>query len=74
MRKIANTVMPRSIEMEEDVSSNHYNDKLPILDMEMWWEGNILLHQHYTKPMASRAVVMARSAFSTSNKRNILVE
>jgi hypothetical protein len=32
------------------------------------------MHQHYAKPMASRAVVMARSAFSTTTKRNILVE
>ena len=54
MRKIANTIMPRSVEMEEDVPSNHQNSKLPILDMEMWWEGDILLHQHYAKPMASR--------------------
>ena len=37
MRKIANTIMPRSVEMEEDVPSNHSNRKLPILDMEMWW-------------------------------------
>ena len=40
----------------------------------MWWEENTLLHQDFAKPMASRSVVMARSAFSTTTKRNILVE
>ena len=74
MRKVANTIMPRSVVMEEDVPSNHPNRKLPILDMEMWWQDNTLMYQHYTKPMASRAVIMARSAFPTSTKRNILVE
>ena len=69
MRKIA-----RSIIMEEDFPSNHLSGKLPILSMEMWWEGNMLLYQHYVKPMASRAVIMAMSAFPTSTKRNVLVE
>ena len=71
MRKIANTILPRSVVMEEDVPSNHSSGKLPILDMEMWWEDNLLLHQHYVKPMASRSVVMARSAFSSSTKMNL---
>ena len=32
------------------------------------------MHEHYTKPMASRAVVMAKSAFPASMKKNILLE
>ena len=74
LRKVANTILPRSVVMEEDFPTNHLQEKLPILDMEMWWENDTLLHQHYTKPMASRSVIMAKSAFPTSTKRNILVE
>ena len=59
IRKVANTVMPRSIVMEEDVPSTHLSGKLPIFDMEMWWKGNTLPYQLYAKPMASRA--LARS-------------
>ena len=36
MREIANTIMPRSVVMEEDYPSNHQSGKLPILDMVMW--------------------------------------
>ena len=34
--EIANTVMPRSIKMEDDIPSRYASKKLPILDMEMW--------------------------------------
>ena len=48
--------------------------KLPILDMAIWTTGSKILHQHYTKPMASKSVIMARSAFTDTEKKNILVE
>ena len=35
-REIADTVMPRSVKMEEDSPSKHSGGKIPILDMEMW--------------------------------------
>ena len=34
--QVANTVMPKSIEMEVDYLSAHGNKRLPILDMEVW--------------------------------------
>ena len=60
--------------MEEDFSSNHESGRLPILDMVMWVENSTISHQHYAKPMASREVVMAKSAFPASTKKNILLE
>ena len=60
--------------MKEDVASNHRSRTLPILDMAMWTTRNKILHQHYTKPMASKAVIMARSAFTDREKKNMLVE
>ena len=74
MKAIANTVMPNMIVMEEDTPSAHLNGRLPVLDMEFWMEDNIIRHQFYKKPMASRKVTMARSALSASQKRNILVQ
>ena len=72
-RDIANTVLPRSVVMEEDVASEHPGKKLPILDMETWVEDSSIKFQFFRKPMSSRAVVMARSAFTTRNTMVILL-
>ena len=61
------------IRMEEDFPSNHPTCRLPILDLEVWMERGIIKHQFYKKPMASRKLVQARSAFSTQQKRSILL-
>ena len=66
--------MPNSIKMKTDIPCNYENKRLPILDMEMWVENNIIHHNHYSKPMASKAVIMERSAFTTKDKKNILME
>ena len=73
LREVANTITPM-IRMKEDVPSNHQSRKLPILDLEVWVRGHTIFHQYYQKPMASRVVVQASSAFSTSKKRSILLE
>ena len=59
--------------MKEDVASKHASKKLPILDMETWVENSTILFQLFRKPMASRAVVMARSAFTTREIKNIIL-
>ena len=56
------------------MASNHTTKKLPMLDMEMWTVGPKLMYQHYSKPMSSKSVIMARSAFTDREKRNILME
>jgi hypothetical protein len=73
IRSIANTITPM-IQMEEDFPSNHPTGRLPILDLEVWIENFRIYHQFYKKPMASRKLVQAHSAFSTSKKRAILLE
>ena len=72
--EVANTIMPNSIQMKIDIPSNYDHKRLPILDMEMWVESNTIHHNHYAKPMASKAVIMERSAFTTKEKKNILME
>ena len=74
LRLVANSVMPRSVIMEEDFPSNHASGRLLILDMVMWVKNITIFHEPYAKPMASKAVVMAKSAFPASTKKNILLE
>ena len=40
----------------------------------MWIEGGLIKHDHYSKPMASKEVILARSLMSNSMKRDILVQ
>lgn len=70
---VANTISPM-IQMEEECPSNHPDGRMPILDLEVWVEKRKIHHQFFKKPMAGRKVVQARSAFSTSKKRSILLE
>ena len=73
IRSVANTITPM-IQMEEDCPSNHPLGRMAILDLEVWVEEGIIFHQFYRKPMATRKVVQANTAFPTSKKRSILLE
>ena len=71
MTYIANSVMP-GIVMEFDVPSRNLNNKMAILDMEVWMEndGNIMF-QHYEKPTASKTIMHAKSAQSISCRNSV---
>ena len=73
IKTVANEIMPM-IQMEEDFPSNHPSGKLPILDLEVWPEGDNIMHQFYKKPVANRKIIQAKSAFSVAKKRSILLE
>ena len=73
MRTIGDSITPM-IKLEEDVPSNHEDNRLPILDLIVWVEDNRAKHVFYKKPMASRKVISSRSAAPTSEKRTILVQ
>ena len=45
-----------------DVPSNHLSGKVPMLDMAMWVKDNQIMFCHYSKPMATKSVIMARRA------------
>ena len=76
LRTIANSISPM-IRMEEDYPSNLTNNRLPILDLEVCvelpLEGELIMHQFFRKPIASRKVVQTKSTFSTAKKRSILL-
>ena len=69
-RVIAITIMPESIEMEEDVGCNHEDGYIPILDTKMRMHEGGIIHKFYAKPMTTREVIGARSSIPTTNKMN----
>ena len=73
-RQLANEVCPKSVRMVEDVPANHESGWLPILDTKMAVVGGCIVHQHYSKPMASMELVLVRSAMGMVTKINILVQ
>ena len=60
--------------MEENVASAHKNKRLPILDLEMWVQENQMQFSFHRKPVSSKDVILARSAFTLREKKNILLE
>ena len=64
--------------METDCPAEHEDNKLPILDIKVWLqerEGRkYIIHEHYMKPVASMALVNARSTLTWKSKRIILVQ
>ena len=67
-----------------DYPSRHEDGKLPILDLKVWMEikrrqdereeeggVNVILHEFYSKDVASKCVINARSALPWNSKRTI---
>ena len=73
LRDIADSI-DKDIQWEEDVPSGHANNKLPCLDMELWLEKDKVLFQFYSKPMASKQLINARSALSSQSKRSSIFQ
>jgi len=74
------------IQLEVDYPSKHRDQKLPILDLKVWLETrekeienqvvnvSVIMYEFYSKEMASKAVINARSALSWSTKRTVLTQ
>ena len=81
VQKIGNSIHS-SIVLEVDYPSRHEDGKLPILDLKVWVEMRkqeqnqvcVVLHEFYSKDMASKCVINARSALQWSCKRMILTQ
>ena len=80
IQKIANEINP-SISVTIDFPTNHVNNRMPVLDLELWIEmvevNGSMKHQimfsHYMKPMANKYLINNRSALSATTKNNVLV-
>ena len=80
VQETANTIHP-SIQVTFDCPSKHENVKMPVLDLEVWPAQEVdpltrevtvrIMHEHYSKEVASKAVVHAESALPWKAKRTI---
>ena len=74
VKQIADSIYPGMITMETDFPSNQSSGRIPILDLEVWIGPNQeILHNFYQKPVSSKRVLSARTAFSSTTKMNMLV-
>ena len=85
VKQIRNNIHP-SIQLEVDYPSKHQDRKLPILDLKVWIETkeketekrhektSVITYEFYSKSMASKAVINARSAVNWSTKRTVLTQ
>ena len=70
MKSIADDIL-EGIVMEVDLCDNYPDRKLPILDMKVFVENNLIVYQHYEKSVSSKLVIPARSAHSAKTKRSV---
>ena len=85
LRQVGDNIHP-SIKLEVYYPSKHPDKKLPILDLRVWVEQkekevqgsnqmmSVIMYELYAKEIASKAVIDARSAMSTSVKRTVLTQ
>ena len=67
-----------SIQVEIDYPSRYNDKKMPTLDLKLWvtCDNNIckIMHEHYMKPMSSKALLNSQSAMAWSTKRTVLTQ
>ena len=70
LKEIANSILP-GLEVEVDMTFNYDDGKLPILDMKCYMKNDVVVYEHYSKPMATDLIISARSAHSEQTKRSV---
>ena len=69
--RMGNSLNPM-IQLTGDCPSANANGKMPLLDTQVWVEGNKLMHESYRKPMSNPLTMLAISAIPAKMKRNVL--
>ena len=70
---MGNSLSPM-IQLTGDCPSANPNGKMPLLDTQVWVEGNKLMHENYRKPMANPLTRLAMSAMPSKMKRTVLTQ
>ena len=70
---IANTIDP-NIQLTWDVPSRNINNRMPVLDLELWVKDNVIYHSFYKKKVSSQYTILKRSALSYSIKKNTMLQ
>ena len=77
VQEVGNGIHP-SIQVTIDYPSNYEEKKMPTLDLKIWVEetetGCRIMHEYYSKPMATTALLNERSALPWSTKRTVLTQ
>ena len=75
VKAIGDSIHP-SIKLEIDYPSQNEDRKLKILDLKVWLEDigerRVIMYEHYTKEVRTKAVINAQSAMPNNMKRTIL--
>ena len=69
LTEVADTI-DVNLQFEYDCPSKNQGGKVPILDLQVWVEGNRVRHTFYKKPCAPERTVMAGTALGARTKRN----
>ena len=54
--------------MTSDSQDDHEEKTLPVLDLQCWVEGGVVLHRFYQKPMGSPFCLMEASVMGANTK------
>ena len=73
VQQVANTICP-FIQVTIDCPSMQQKNLMPILDLEVGVNDNIITYQHYMKPCANPLVILNNSAMPYRSKRICLVQ
>ena len=66
-RAMANSIFS-FIQVTSDSQDDNAGNTLPVLDLQCWVEGGLVLHSFYRKPMGSEYCLMEASAMGSNTK------
>ena len=69
--KMGSSVNPM-IRLTGDCPSLHSSGRMPLLDTQVWVEGERVLYEHYRKPVANPLLMLEMSAMPAKMKRTVL--
>ena len=62
------------IQLTGDCPSSNENGKMPLLDTQVWVEGNKVQYEHYRKPVSNQLLMLEMSAMPAGMKRTVLTQ
>ena len=71
--KMGNSIY-NMVQLTGDCPSENPNGKMPLLDTEVWVEGNVIQYNDYRKPCSNPLVMLEMSAMPASMKRTALTQ
>ena len=71
--RMGNTIDPM-IQLTGDCPSCNDSGKMPVLDLQIWTQGDLVLYEHYRKPMANKLLMLEMSALPAAMKRTAMTQ